>query len=229
MTESGPERPPGSDPENTLRLADAGEAASAWITLLTTEHYNLQSRRAATIAEANGRASIFLGAVSAGLISLGFYGHAGRGGGTVTFYALVLSSLAFLGLVTFVRCLEIAIDDWQFNIRVTQLRATYAQLVPELSHTLLALAGTEQALSMLTDRRQPFQRMLGVAGSIGVITSVVAGADVGVLVFGLRAPLVIAIPAGVVAGLAAVYASVRFQTARWQGASMTDASRGNIY
>jgi hypothetical protein len=55
----------------------------AWITLLTTEHYNLQTQRAATISEANGRASVFLGAVSAGLIALGFQGAGhGRSAGT---------------------------------------------------------------------------------------------------------------------------------------------------
>ena len=37
-----------------LRLSDAGDAKPAWITLLTTEHYNLQTQRAATINEANG-------------------------------------------------------------------------------------------------------------------------------------------------------------------------------
>jgi hypothetical protein len=61
---------PGVHP-GPLRLSDAGDAKPAWITLLTTEHYNLQTERAATISEVNGRASVFLGAVSAGLIAAG--------------------------------------------------------------------------------------------------------------------------------------------------------------
>jgi len=82
-----------------LRLSDAGDAKPGWITLLTTEHFNLQTQRAATIGEANGRASIFLGALSAGLIALGFQGAAtGRTAGTTIFEVLVLSSLAFLGV-----------------------------------------------------------------------------------------------------------------------------------
>ncbi|MER6138492.1 hypothetical protein ABT174_00320 [Streptomyces sparsogenes] len=228
MTESCPEEPSGPGPNEPLRLSAAGAAASAWITVLTTEHYNMQTQRAATISEANGRASIFLGALSAGLIALGFYGRAGHGAGTTTFYILVLSSLAFLGVVTFVRCLEISIDDWQFNVRITRLRATYAELVPELSDLLVAVAGPEQAVAMLTPRRQPFQRMLSVAGSIGVITSVVIGADVGVLASGLHAPLTTALPAGVAAGLVMLGASVRFQSSRWKGASATDLSHGSI-
>jgi hypothetical protein len=206
-----------------LRLADAGDAKPAWITLLTTEHYNLQTQRAATISEANGRASIFLGALSAGLIALGFQGAAaGRSAGTTIFEVLVLSSLAFLGIVTFVRCLEVAIDDWQFSDRITALRAAYSQLVPELTDLLLAAAGTEQAIAMLTVRRQRFQLMLSVAGSIGVITSIVAGSDTGVLTYGLGAPLAAAIPAGAVTALLGVNASLRFQRARWKGAFITE-------
>ena len=206
-----------------LRLSDAGDAKPAWITLLTTEHYNLQTQRAATISEANGRASIFIGALSAGLIALGFQGAAtGRAAGTTIFEVLVLSSLAFLGMVTFVRCVEIAIDDWQFSLRITALRAAYTQLVPELGDLLLAATGTEQGIAMLTVRRQRFQVLLSVAGSIGVVTSIVAGSDIGVLTYGAGAPLAAALAAGTITALLAVCGSVRFQQARWKGATTTE-------
>jgi hypothetical protein len=209
-----------------MRLDDAGDNRAAWITLLTTEHYNLQTSRAATISEANGRASIFLGSVSAGLIALGFAGDGGRSATTTTFQVVVLTSLAFLGVVTFLRCLEISIDDWQFSLRIGRLRDAYAELVPELSIMLRGATGLEQATAMLTRRRQPFQVMLSVAGTIGVVTGIVLGADVGALLYGLGAPLGVAIATGVVAGLAAVIASVRFQRARWAGANaVPDASR----
>ncbi len=70
--------------DRVLQLSDAGDDRSAWVTLLTTEHYALQGMRSATIGEANGRASIFLGAVSAGLIALGFQGG-GRSPATTAF------------------------------------------------------------------------------------------------------------------------------------------------
>jgi hypothetical protein len=207
-----------------LRLSAAGDAKPAWITLLTTEHYNLQTQRAATISEANGRASIFLGALSAGLIALGFQGTtAGRSAGKTTFEVLVLSSVAFLGVVTFLRCLELSIDDWQFSVRISALRGSYNQLVPELAGLLLSAAGDEQFIAMLTPRRQRFQLMLSVAGSIGVITSIVIGADCGVLIYGIHAPLSVAIPAGAAAGALAITASTRFQRARWDGAISAEA------
>jgi len=205
-----------------LRLKDGGDDRSAWITLLTTEHYNLQTQRAATIGEANGRASIFLGAVSAGLIALGFQGAgAVQSAATTTFQVVVLSSLAFLGVVTFLRCLEISIDDWQFSARIAKLRGVYAQLVPDLADLLVVAAGAEQATGMLTRRSQPFQMMLSVAGTIGIIASIVIGADTGALVYGLHAPIGASIAVGVAAGVLSTYFSIRFQRARWHGAATT--------
>src|ERR1700749_2097858 len=98
------EHPQPALPPHLLRLADAGDPKPAWITLLTTEHYTLGMQRAATISEVNGRASVFIGAVSAGLIALGLEGAGGRpAAGSTVFGALVLTPLAFLGLVTFWR------------------------------------------------------------------------------------------------------------------------------
>ena len=141
-------------PPHLLRLADAGDAKPAWITLLTTEHYALGMQRAATISEVNGRASIFIGAVSAGLIALGFEGAGSRhSAGSTVLAALVLTPLLFLGLVTFGRCLQIAIDDWEFSVRIMRLRAAYAQLVPELAG-LLAGAAAGTVLIFATARYQ---------------------------------------------------------------------------
>jgi hypothetical protein len=38
---------------------------------VTTEHFTLQGARAATIAESTGRAAMFVGAMSAGLVASG--------------------------------------------------------------------------------------------------------------------------------------------------------------
>jgi hypothetical protein len=57
--------------------------------MATTEHFNLQTARAATISEANGRASIYLAAVSSNLIALAFIGQMSRLGSA--FYAFSCS------------------------------------------------------------------------------------------------------------------------------------------
>ena len=207
-------------PAQVLRLTDAGDAKPAWITVLTTEHYNLQTQRAATISEANGRASVFLGSVSAGLIALGFQGVGhGRSMGTTVFEVIVLSSLLFLGLVSFLRCLEIALDDWEFTARIAHVRAAYAQLIPELAGLLATSWGEEKLTMMLNGRWEPLRKMLSVAGSIAVITSVILGADVGVLLYGCRLSLYVAMGAGAAAGIGMATVSAVYQWSQWCKAS----------
>ena len=214
------DHPQPAAPPHLLRLADAGDAKPAWITLLTTEHYTLGMQRAATIGEVNGRASIFIGAVSAGLIALGFESAGNRhSAGSTVFAALVLTPLLFLGLVTFGRCLQIAIDDWEFSVRIRKVRAAYAQLVPDLSGLLAEADIDEAEVAMLAGRGQALQKMLSVAGSMAVISSVVLGADVGTVAYGLGASLNAALLAGAAAGTALLLITVRYQWARWCAAS----------
>ena len=58
------------------------------VTFVTTEHFTLQGARAATTAESTGRAAMFLGSVSAGLVALGLIATATRIG--TAFYAFGL-------------------------------------------------------------------------------------------------------------------------------------------
>jgi hypothetical protein len=211
---------PSALPPDPLRLTDAGDAKPAWITLLTTEHYALGMQRAATISEVNGRASIFIGAVSAGLIALGFEGAGAKHtAGSTVFTVLVLTPLLFLGLVTFGRCLQIAIDDWEFSVRIMRLRAAYAQLIPELAGLLAEADVDEAEVAMFDGRWQAVQKMLSVAGSMAVITSVVLGADVGTIAYGATASLAGALLAGAAFGALLLFVTARYQWARWCKAS----------
>jgi hypothetical protein len=99
-------------------LPDNPQAA---VTIITTEHFNLQTARAATISESNGRTSIFLGAVSAGLVALAFAGQASRTT-LLTFGLVLFPVLAFLGLVTFERVLQASIEDALYLQRINRIR-----------------------------------------------------------------------------------------------------------
>lgn len=48
-----------------------GDPRPAAVTFVTTEHFTLQGARSSTISESTSRASVFLQAVSGGLIALG--------------------------------------------------------------------------------------------------------------------------------------------------------------
>ena len=83
------------------------------VNFVTTEHFALQSARAATIAESTGRATMFLTSASGGLIALGLVATAtGVGTAFYAFGLVLLPTLAFVGLVTFERAVQIGLEDY---------------------------------------------------------------------------------------------------------------------
>ena len=95
-----------------------GDPRPAAVTFVTTEHFTLQGARSSTISESAGRASVFLGAVSGGLIALGLVATAAKTG--VAFYMfglILLPTLAFVGLATFHRVLQSGIEDLAYARR----------------------------------------------------------------------------------------------------------------
>src|SRR5438477_7035113 len=80
------------------------ELSPQLISIMTTEHFNLQTGRSMTIAEANGRASLFVGAVSSSLIALTFVGQISQlGTAFYVFGLVVIPTLFLMGLITFER------------------------------------------------------------------------------------------------------------------------------
>jgi hypothetical protein len=81
-----------------------GDPRPAAVTFVTAEHFTLQGARSSTISESTGRASVFLGAVSGGLIALGLVATAAKTGVAFYMFGLILPpTLAFAGLATFHR------------------------------------------------------------------------------------------------------------------------------
>jgi len=101
----------------------------AFITALVTEHFALQSARSATIGEANGRAAIYLSAVSSALVAFGFLAQ------VVTrldlFVAAVLPALFILGEFTYVRLVANAIENLLALQQIQRIHGYYRGLVPE--------------------------------------------------------------------------------------------------
>jgi hypothetical protein len=84
------------EPQSNERLPL--ELTSQLVAIMTTEHYNLQTGRSMTIAEANGRASLFVGAVSSGLVALALVGQISHLGTAFFVFSLVaLPTLFFYG------------------------------------------------------------------------------------------------------------------------------------
>jgi hypothetical protein len=99
-------------------------------------HFTLQGAHSSTIAEATGRATMFLGAVSGGLVALGLIATAA--GVSTAFYAfalILLPALALLELVTFNWALQSGIEDFGYASRIAQFRGFTSTTHPNWSTT----------------------------------------------------------------------------------------------
>jgi hypothetical protein len=153
------------------------------VTFATTEHFNLQTARALTVSEANGRASIYLAALSGNLIALAFVGQMSRLGAAFYAFALILLPvLAFVGLVTFLRMVQSSIEDIAYAKRIALVRSFYLRVSPELE-PYLATSGTRSAAPVDGETRAPsaWQLTLTAAGMVAVVNSVVVAACAGLV------------------------------------------------
>ena len=189
------------------------------VTVLTTEHFTLQGARAATISESTGRATMFLGSVSGGLVALGLVATAVGVGSAFFAVALVLlPTLVFVGIVTFDRVLQSGIEDLSYARRIIRLRDFYFDAAPELTPYLMSVpVPARLAVLGLWGRR--FQLFLTVAGMVAVITAVLAGSAAGVLAAAASGrSLAISLAAGALTGLVVLTALTRLQSVAWRRA-----------
>jgi len=202
-----------------------GDARPAAVTFVTTEHFNLQGARSSTISESTGRASVFLGAVSGGLIALGLIATATKTG--VAFYAfglILLPTLAFVGLATFHRVLQSGLEDLAYARRIAQLRDYYFDHAPELAGYLLNPA---ERLPTPGAGIGLWQQFVTVAGMVAVITAILAGSAGGLLAAVASGhSLVAALVVGVVVAAAALALLMRYQTSAWIRGSGQSLSPG---
>jgi hypothetical protein len=178
----------GSDDGGDARraaLADSlGPRLGPAVTFATTEHFNLQTARAVTVSEANGRASIYLAALSGNLIALAFVGQMSRLGAAFYAFALILLPvLAFVGVVTFLRLVQSSIEEIAYANRIALLRSFYLRVSPELEPYLVAVSEPPSAAPHDEEKLAPstWQLTLTVAGMVAVVNSVVVAACAGLM------------------------------------------------
>ena len=166
----------GRDSAPAAMAENLGPRLGPAATFATTEHFNLQTARSLTVSEANGRASIYLAALSSNLIALAFIGQlSGLGAAFYAFALILLPVLAFVGVVTFRRLVQSSIEDMAYAHRIGLLRSFYLRLSPELEPYLVVVRG-EATLAPSAS-----QLTLTTAGMVAVVNSVVVATCVGLV------------------------------------------------
>lgn len=194
------------------------ELSSQLTSIVTTEHYNLQTGRAMTISEANGRSSLFVGAVSSGLIALTFVGQISHlGTAFFVFSLVVLPTLIFMGLITFERVLQSGSADFMYARGINRIRHLYLEYAPQLQPYFILSSHDDREEMLGSEAMQAswIQVFLSTAGMIAVINSVLVGSFVGLLAVVLTFPLWVCTSAGVVTFLVCVVIHQRYQWRQW--------------
>ena len=161
---------------------------------------------------------MFLTSVSGGLVALGLVATATHIG--TAFYAFglaLLPSLTFVGLVTFERALQSGVEDYGYAVRIARLRAYYFDSAPEVTPYLASVSASER-LAIQGLRGGARQLFRSVAGMVGVITAVLAGSTIGLAVDVASSSLAAALASGLVVGLGALVALMRYQGSTWDQA-----------
>ena len=100
-------------------------------TALATEHSNLQVARTGTIAEANGRSTVYLGTLSSAAIAIDFIGQANELGDAFYLFALTLLPPVFLlGVFTYIRLVQTAIENQVYIVASFRIREYFVRLDP---------------------------------------------------------------------------------------------------
>ena len=99
---------------------------------LTTEHFTLQTARAATIADSNGRSALYLATVSSAVVALAFIGQVAQLRRAFFLFALaLLPALVLLGVLTYLRLVQTAVEDLFYARAINRIRRHYVDLDPD--------------------------------------------------------------------------------------------------
>ena len=144
---------------------------------MTTEHFVLQTARAATIQEANQRANLFLTTVSSATIALAFVAQVTQMGQPFVLFSLILlPCLYVIGLATFVRTVQVSIEDMVHARGMARVRHYYVEIVPSMQPYLIhSIHDDDRAL--LSDKAlKPsyWQSFMSTAGLVSVISTLTA-------------------------------------------------------
>ncbi|MCJ9750661.1 hypothetical protein MOV61_08005 [Neorhizobium sp. BETTINA12A] len=203
-------------------MAEEGNDTNTILQCMTTEHFVLQTARAATIQEANQRANLFLTSVSSVAIALSFVAQVTEMGMPFVLFSLILlPCLFFIGLVTFIRAVQVAIEDMVHARGMARIRHYYVDVAPIMQKYLIH--STHDDLSaVLVDKGfkpSPLQYFMTTAGMVSVVSSTVAGVFAGIFTTAVAgAGMALGLIAGTLALSARVFVLRRYHVRAWAAA-----------
>ena len=191
----------------------------AFLLALTTEHFTLQTARAVTVSDSNGRTALYLGSLSSSLVALALVAQQSALGRVFWAFALTaLPAVLFLGLVTYVRVLQSSIEDLIYARAINRIRHYYTELDPARAGYFL-LSGRDDvrgALQNMSLRDSWVQYLFTLPSAVAVLNALLGGATVALaVVFTAGVVPLLATVAGAGSGSALLALHVAYQVHRF--------------
>lgn len=175
---------------------------------LATEHWSLLSARSLAWNESFSRVSVFLTTLSASAVALALVADASGFGSTFKIFASVLFPIVlFLGIGTYLRVMQINLEDLHLMAAMNRLRRAYIEDAPEIKPYLSSGTSDDEPgvwTSYLLGQPNPtvplwIQLMVTTPTVVGTLNAVIAAAGVTAIVATIGAPdLVVAATAALV-------------------------------
>lgn len=196
-----------------------GPGSDQWMTALATEHFTLATSRASTVAEAGARSTLFMGTVSSFVVALALIGTLSEGGRVFELFALALLPVLFaLGIMTFLRLSETALEDAFYGRAINRIRRYYIEVDPARAAYIASSANDDLAGVMASagHGHSRWHAISHTATMVLVVTGVIGGAGVGLMLgisFGVRDTL--ATLAAIPTAVAVVVVMLALDHRRW--------------
>ena len=197
---------------------------------LTTEHFTLQTARSATIADSNGRSALYLATVSSAVVALAFIGQVAHLGRAFHLFALaLLPALVLLGVLTYLRLVQTAVEDLFYARAINRIRRHYVDLDPDGGRWFLLCgfddpAGVMAAMGLAAPGSAAHSRwhlLSHAATMVAVVTSIIGGVGVALAanaVGGGRLPVAASATVGAVVTVAGTAGFGWHQVRCWRAA-----------
>jgi hypothetical protein len=193
------------------------------LSALTTEQFNLQSARIGTIAEANGRSTLYLGTLSSAVIAVAFVGQANQLGDTFYLFALTLLPPVFLlGVFSYLRLVQTSIEDMVYTVLSFRIRQYFLGLDPAAVPFFPPTdpQGITKLERIGVVPTGPLQMLLTAASMVACINAIVGGVAVALAARSLlEAPVPVAAVTGAVVALGFASLFFVYQVRRFRRAA----------
>jgi hypothetical protein len=194
------------------------DARTAFEAGLATEYFALSGLRSSSIAEAGTRATMFFTTLTGTVLALGFLAGATDAVVPVAYAALPIVIL--LGILSFLRLVEISVEDVAALRAINRIRGYYGGLVPEGTEFFPA-PGERQAITELITtgaRRAPWRAALTIAATVGVMDALVGGASLSFALAHAGMATALAVVVGLAIALVMIWLLFAYQTRRFHAA-----------